>query len=109
MDPDDFNITDININSFNNKADKGDDDFDDWMLNEAPFKPSYTVSIGDYTADTIDTSSITMNTSTITGIGTSTNYETKKMKDLKYSMPLDLLYKWFPEVLRDDFDDEIPF
>ena len=106
MDPNEYNITDINIHSFNNKADKGDDDFDSWMMNEAPFEPTYTVSVGDYTADTIDISTIT--SSTITGIN-NPNYETKKIRDLKYSMPLDVLYKWFPEELRDNFDDEIPF
>jgi hypothetical protein len=101
-------ITDINIHSFNNKADKGDDDFDDWMLNEAPFEPTYTVSIGDITADTIDISKITA--STITGIN-NPNYETKKIKSLKYSMPLDLLYKWFPQEVKeyDDYDDQVPF
>lgn len=105
---DDFNISDISIAGFNNKADKGDDDFDDWMLNEATFEPTYTVSTGDYTADTIDISKITA--STITGIN-NPNYETKKMKALKYSMPLDLLYKWFPQEVKeyDDYDDQVPF
>jgi hypothetical protein len=108
MDPEEFNITDINIHSFNNKSDKGDDDFETWMQTEAPFEPTYTINIGDYTTETVDVNSLTMNSTTITGID-NTRYETKKIRDLKYSMPLDVLYKWFPEELKNDFDDEIPF
>lgn len=115
MDPEDeyeYNITDINIHSFNNKADKGDDDFESWMMNEGPFrKQDYTINISDYTTDTVDIESVrTMDGSTITfGNDTTHSIDLKKFKALKYSMPIDILYKWFPQDMKDDEDDQIPF
>ena len=115
MDPEDeyeYNITDINIHSFNNKADKGDDDFESWMMNEAPFgKQDYTINISDYTTDTVDIENVTtMGGSTITfGNDTTHSIDLKKFKALKYSMPIDILYKWFPQDMKDDEDDQIPF
>jgi hypothetical protein len=114
MDPDDeyeYNICDININSFNNKDDKGDDDFESWMMNEAPFSSSgdYTVDISDYTVNTVDTSTIsTISMSNASTITFGTPVSNDKIRKLKYSIPIDILYKWFPDK-DDDFDDEIPF
>jgi hypothetical protein len=36
---------------------------------------------------------------------------TKKIQNLKYSMPIDLLYKWFPHEVKecDEYDDQVPF
>jgi len=105
MNPEDeypYNITDINVHSFNNKADKGDDDFEDWLINEAPFKMANESTIT--LTNTYDTSdSITFTP------GTTLDTTNKKYEDLKYSMPIDLMYKWFGNIEKDDFDDEIPF
>lgn len=96
---DDFNISDISITEFNNKDVKGDDDFDSWISDS-------TVTC---TSDT-STSSSTFtfgNAYTITTDARST----KKIQDLKYSMPIDLLYKWFPQEVKeyDEYDDQVPF
>jgi len=101
-----YNITDININSFNNKADKGDQDFDDWLANEAPLVSNSTITAIDnsysYSTDMTDTITLTTGSDIYYG-------DRKKMNDLKYSMPVDLIYKWFPNQEEDNFDDEIPF
>lgn len=93
----DYNITDININSFNNKADKGDDDFEDWLVT-APL-----ISTDDTYQGTYDsTTTITLNS----------DYANKSIntKSLKYSMPIDMLYKWYPVQMKElDNDDEVPF
>ena len=93
----DYNITDININSFNNKSDKGDDDFEDWLVT-APL-----ISTDDTYQGTYDsTTTITLNS----------DYANKYIntKSLKYSMPIDILYKWYPVQMKElDNDDEVPF
>lgn len=93
----DYNITDININSFNNKSDKGDDDFEDWLVT-APL-----ISTDDTYQGTYDsTTTITLNS----------DYANKYIntKSLKYSMPIDMLYKWYPVQMKElDNDDEVPF
>ena len=93
----DYNITDININSFNNKADKGDDDFEDWLVT-APL-----ISTDDTYQGTYDsTTTITLNS----------DYANKYIntKSLKYSMPIVMLYKWYPVQMKElDNDDEVPF
>ena len=93
----DYNITDININSFNNKADKGDDDFEDWLVT-APLIRTNDTYQGTYDS----TTTITLNS----------DYANKYIntKSLKYSMPIDMLYKWYPVQMKElDNDDEVPF
>ena len=96
----DYNITDININSFNNKADKGDDDFEDWLVT-APLISTDDTYQGTYDSPT----TITLNS----------DYANKSIKyintqSLKYSMPIDMLYKWYPVQMKElDNDDEVPF
>ena len=93
----DYNITDININSFNNKADKGDDDFEDWLVT-APLRSTDDNYQGTYDR----TTTITLNS----------DYANKYIntKSLKYSMPIDMLYKWYPVQMKElDNDDEVPF
>jgi hypothetical protein len=105
MNPEDeyeYNITDINMHSFNNKADKGDDDFNDWLANDAPLVSNSTITAIDNSYYTNDTITLTTGSDVYYG-------DRKKMNDLKYSMPVDLIYKWFPNQTQDDFDDEIPF
>lgn len=97
----DYNITDININSFNNKADKGDNDFDDWRVTA----PLIRLSTDDTYHGTYDSDSIT----TIT---LDSDYANKYIntKSLKYSMPIDMLYKWYPVQMKElNNDDEFPF
>ncbi len=93
---DDFNISDISIDSFNNKDVKGDDDFDSWISDS-------TITC---TTDTASTFTLG-NAYTITTDASST----KKIHNLKYSMPIDLLYKWFPKEVKeyDENDDQVPF
>ena len=116
-----YNITDINIHSFNNKADKGDHDFEDWLVNAAPFVPDSTTGTfaegsSSYESITAIDNSYNYSTDTITLTnGSNVSFpvvrgDRKKLKDLKYSMPVDLIYKWFPDQKEEDnFDDEIPF
>jgi len=93
---DDFNISDISLTSFNNKDVKGDDDFDSWISSNSTVTESGTF--------------VHPNTYTITGTDSST-VSTKKIQNLKYSMPIDLLYKWFPQEVKeyDEYDDQVPF
>ena len=89
---DDFNIS---ITGFNNKDVKGDDDFDSWISDSTVTCTSDTItSPSTFTLD---------NAYTITTDASST----KKIQNLKYSMPLDLLYKWFPHEVKeyDEYDD----
>jgi hypothetical protein len=98
---DDFNISDISLTSFNNKDVKGDDDFDSWISSNS------TVTCTSDTSTTPGTFTFD-NNYTITD---SSMRSTKKIKDLKYCMPIDLLYKWFPQEVKeyDDYDDQVPF
>ena len=84
----------VSIDSFNNKGYKDDDDFQDWLANEAPLVSSTT-----YGTTTVDLSDLTFG-----------NTSTNKTK-LQYSMPIDVLYKWYPKEMKKDetFDDDIPF
>ena len=94
------------IDSFNNKGQKGDDDFETWLVNEAPFVPheenNYTVSIGDTTYDTCATSC----TTTLTGL--SPTFTIKDMPHFAKSkwrmIPIDILHKWYPEEMKDTDD-----
>ena len=99
MQNDDFHKNSISITEFNNKDVKGDDDFDSWISDS-------TITC---TSDT-STSSSTFtlgNAYTITTDASST----KKIQNLKYSMPIDLLYKWFPQEVKEyeENDDQVPF
>ena len=101
---DDFNISDISLTSFNNKDVKGDDDFDSWISSNS------TVTCTSDTSATPAAIVPTPSTFTITGTDSSA-VSTKKIKDLKYCMPIDLLYKWFPQEVKeyDEYDDQVPF
>ena len=82
----------VSLDSFNNKGYK-DDDFQDWLANEAPLVSSTTYGT------TVDLSDLTFG-------NTSTN-----KTELQYSMPIDMLYKWYPKEMKKDeeFNDDIPF
>ena len=99
------NLDDI-LDTFNNKGQKGDDDFETWLVNEAPFVPheenSYTVHIGDTMYDTCATSC----TTTLTGltptftIKNDPHFAQTKQKKL----PIDILHKWYPEEMKETDD-----
>jgi|TARA_B100000902_G_scaffold374559_1_gene403652 hypothetical protein len=98
------------IDSFNNKGQKGDDDFETWLVNEAPFVSddnSYTISIGDTTYDTCATSC----TTTLTGLSPTFTIKNDPhfARTKQKKLPLDILHKWYPEQMKDKDDDDIPF
>ncbi len=94
------------IDSFNNKGQKGDDDFETWLENEAPFVPvednKYTISIGD---TTYDTSSTTMS-GTITGLSPTFTIKNDPhfSKTKQKKLPIDILHKWYPDQMK-EIDD----
>tara|TARA_B100001057_G_scaffold483867_1_gene561171 strand:+ start:1453 stop:1833 length:381 start_codon:yes stop_codon:yes gene_type:complete len=100
------------IDSFNNKGQKGDDDFETWLENEAPFVPvednKYTISIGDTTYDTCATAcTSTIMSGSITGLS-----PTFTIKDMPHfaptkqkKLPIDLLHKWYPEQMKEINDE----
>ncbi len=104
----DRNVDDI-IDTFNNKGQKGDDDFETWLVNEAPFVPheenSYTVSIGD-TMDTCATSC----TTTLTGLSPTFTIKNDPhfARTKQKKLPIDILHKWYPTEMKDQ-DDDISF
>ena len=77
----------VDLDSFNNKSYKGDDDFQDWLANDAPLVSNTTIDNISYAngATTVDLGDLTFG-------NTSTDNKTK----LQYSMPIDMLYKWYP-------------
>ncbi len=99
------------IDSFNNKGQKGDDDFETWLVNEAPFVPEednkYTISIGDTTYDTCTTSC----TTTLTGLSPTFTIKNDPhfARTKQKKLPLDILHKWYPEQMKEDEDDDISF
>ena len=99
----------IHIDSFNNKGQKGDDDFETWLETEAPL-------LGDTTLSIVDNASMyntcaTACTSTITGLSPtftikdSPHFAPTKQKKL----PIDILHKWYPEQMKDIDDEDVPF
>ena len=105
----DRNVDDI-IDTFNNKGQKGDDDFETWLVNEAPFVPheekSYTVSIGDTMYDTCATSCNT----TLTGLSPTFTIKNDPhfARTKQKKLPIDILHKWYPTEMKDQ-DDDISF
>lgn len=99
MQNDDFHKNSISITEFNNKDVKGDDDFDSWISDS-------TITCTSDTSTSASTFTLG-NAYTITTDASST----KKIQNLKYSMPIDLLYKWFPQEVKEyeENDDQVPF
>ena len=81
----------ILIDSFNNKSQKGDDDFETWLSTEAPFTP---------TVDNITYSTNTSTTPSTITLGPGHHALTKQKK-----LPIDLLYKWYPKQMKEQSDD----
>ena len=93
----------IHIDSFNNKGQKGDDDFETWLETEAPLLGDTTLSIVDNASMYNTTCTSTMissnvGTVTLTGLG---HHAPSKQKKL----PLDILYKWYPKEMKERNDD----
>ncbi len=100
----------IDLNSFNNKGQKGDDDFETWLANEAPFAPE------DSTAGTLAEGSSAYTITSSSSMASMGSYcpstTTFTIKDMphfavskKKKLPLDLLHKWYPEQMREIDDD----
>ena len=79
----------VGLDAFNNKSYKGDDDFESWLTYDAPLtggSSTYTIT------DVASGSTITLDTEY-----NSNHMTDKELEKLKYSMPIDLLIKWFPD------------
>ena len=104
------NVDDI-IDTFNNKGQKGDDDFETWLVNEAPFVPEednkYTISVGDTTYDTSFSNSMS---STLTGLSPTFTIKNDPhfARTKQKKLPIDILHKWYPTEMKDQ-DDDISF
>ena len=103
----------ISVDSFNNKGQKGDDDFETWMREEAPFVTEDSTmgtlgeGYGSYTVDLSQhaTCTSTMNSSTITGINpTFTIKGINFAKSIQKRLPIDILHKWYPEQMKEADD-----
>lgn len=97
----------IEIDSFNNKGQKGDDDFETWLANEAPFAPE------DPTTGTLGEG---ITSYTVTGMAsmggynpTTTTFKIKNdphfAKTKQKQLPIDILHKWYPKEMKEK-DDE---
>jgi len=108
----------IHIGNFNNKSEKGDDDFETWLENEAPLVSPSTITAIDnsYTIDlsqhaTCTSTMIDNYPSTLTGLSPtftikdSNHFAPRKQKKL----PIDILHKWYPEQMKDIDDEDVPF
>jgi|TARA_B100001094_G_scaffold43085_1_gene37813 hypothetical protein len=97
----------IHIDSFNNKGQKGDDDFETWLEHEAPLVSpstitaidnSYSVDLSQQATCTSTIMSSNVGTITLTGTG---HHALRKQKKL----PIDLLYKWYPEQMKEQNEE----
>ena len=101
----------IHIDSFNNKGQKGDDDFETWLENEAPLVSPSTITAIDnsYTVDLAPhaTCTSTMMGSTITGLSPTFTIKNDPhfAKTKQKKLPIDILHKWYPEQMKDADDD----
>ena len=93
----------IDIDSFNNKGQKGDDDFETWLETEAPLVSSSPITAID-------------NSYTITGMAsmggynpTTTTFTIKNdphfAKTKQKQLPIDILHKWYPKEMKEKDDD----
>tara|TARA_B100000035_G_C20776512_1_gene454991 strand:- start:118 stop:459 length:342 start_codon:yes stop_codon:yes gene_type:complete len=110
----DNETTIIDIDTFNNKGQKGDDDFETWLANEAPFVPEdpTTGTFGEGSATyTVDVSQNATGYGhgmggTVGGLSPtftikdSPHFAQTKQKKL----PIDILHKWYPEEMKVDND-----
>ena len=101
----------IDIDSFNNKGQKGDDDFETWLETEAPLVSPSTITAIDnsYTIDLSQqaTCTSTMMGSTITGLSPTftikDNPHFARTKQKK--LPIDILHKWYPKEMKEIEND----
>ena len=110
----DKETTIIDIDSFNNKGQKGDDDFETWLVNEAPFVPEdpTTGTLGEgYGTYTVDLSQHSTCTSTMMGGTVGGLSPTFTIKDSPHfaptkqkKLPIDILHKWYPEEMKEADD-----
>ena len=106
---DDEESTIIDLSSFNNKGQKGDDDFETWLANEAPFVDDATT--GTF-AEGSSAYTITSNSSMASMGSYCPSPTTFTIKDMphfavskKKQIPLDILHKWYPKQMKEIDDD----
>tara|TARA_B100000900_G_C20497796_1_gene682411 strand:+ start:83 stop:412 length:330 start_codon:yes stop_codon:yes gene_type:complete len=101
----------IHIGNFNNKSEKGDDDFETWLENEAPLVSPSTITAIDnsYTIDLSQhaTCTSTMIGNTITGLTPTFTIKNDPhfAKSKQKKLPIDILHKWYPKQMKDTDDD----
>jgi hypothetical protein len=71
----------VSIDSFNNKGYKGDDDFQEWLTHEAPFK-----NVG------VSTDSIT--------ISSNYNIDDNWQKRMSAKLPIDIMHTLYPKEMK---------
>jgi len=89
----------VSLDSFNNKGNKGDDDFETWMKHEAPFVDATTGTFAESSSSyNYDTTITTAMSDTITF--TKSHSIANKQKKI----PIDILYNWYPKEMK-EIDD----
>ena len=93
MNPDNYIV---DLDQFNNKGYKGDDDFQEWLRTEAPL-----IDVG-VNADPITlTSGYTVTTSSM-------NYKNWQ-QTMSSKLPIDIMYTLYPKEMKEDENDDLPF
>jgi len=84
----------VDIDSFNNKGYKGDDDFETWMRTEAPFVPdAKTGTLGE------GSSSYTVNADSIT-ISSNYTVDDNWQKRMSIKLPVDIMHTLYPKEMK---------
>lgn len=99
----------IDLSSFNNKSEKGDDDFETWLENEAPLVSTSTITSID-NSYTVDLSQHATMGATVGGLSPTftikndPHFSVTKQKKI----PIDILHKMYPNEMKER-DDDLPF
>ena len=84
----------VDIDSFNNKGYKVDDDFETWMRTEAPFVPdAKTGTLGE------GSSSYTVNADSIT-ISSNYTIDDNWQKRMSIKLPVDIMHTLYPKEMK---------
>ena len=84
----------VDIDSFNNKGYKVDDDFETWMRTEAPFAPdAKTGTLGE------GSSSYTVNADSIT-ISSNYTIDDNWQKRMSIKLPVDIMHTLYPKEMK---------
>ena len=100
----------VSLDSFNNKGNKGDDDFETWLANEAPLVSPSTITAIDnsYTVDLSQHATCTSTMGATVG-GLSPTFTIKNDPHFSVTkhkkIPIDILHKMYPNEMK-ELDDE---